>query len=449
MDFPELPHLLHWFDETIQLLQRFFIVVVAAFICIRFEWLRQALRGAELKWRYRVPAILVFGMLSIAGTHSGIIIDVHEKWQSIDLSTVWPNNLRETQAIVGFRDTMTLVSGLIGGPWVGFGTGLLAGVERYQLGGLAGLASGLATMLLGIFAGLIRYFRPHWVETVKGVFGVALLGTFLHRCMILIVVQPFSDAWVLSKEVMIPVGVVNTLGCVLFFWIMRDLDRDRLENQTQEARLLMLQAELRAFRAQTNPHFLKNALADISSLIRTDAEKARTFLAKLREFFADTLIFSGKNTIALVDELIQLERYIDLKRLSLGNKLPPVNYCVPDKIGHFQVAPGCLLTLVENALDHGFVGRQPPYELSVSAKNDGEYLLLQVTDNGRGISPERLLELGKCPVDSKNEGGGVALHQLLQSLRLVFGKNVALRFDSVVDKGTVATLRHPKRSELC
>ncbi|MFA6163346.1 MAG: LytS/YhcK type 5TM receptor domain-containing protein, partial [Methylobacter sp.] len=142
MDFPDLPILFHWFDETVQLVQRLFVVVVAAFISIRFEWLRQALHGGVLKWRYRVPAICVFGLLAIVGTHSGILIDAHKGWPSIDLLAEIPAKLDGHQAIVGFRDTMILVSGLIGGPWVGFGTGLLAGAERYQLGGLGGLASG-------------------------------------------------------------------------------------------------------------------------------------------------------------------------------------------------------------------------------------------------------------------------------------------------------------------
>jgi len=45
MDFPDLPILFHWFDETVQLAQRLFVVVIAAFISIRFAWLRQTLRA--------------------------------------------------------------------------------------------------------------------------------------------------------------------------------------------------------------------------------------------------------------------------------------------------------------------------------------------------------------------------------------------------------------------
>ena len=85
----------------------------------------------------------------------------------------------------------------------------------------------------------------------------------------------------------------------------------------------------------------------------------------------------------------------------------------------------------------------------MSAQSEGVNLLLKVTDNGRGIASERLAELGKHPVRSENKGGGVALQQLLQSLRLVFGEQVDLSFDSVLGNGTVAMLRQVKRSESC
>jgi 5TMR of 5TMR-LYT len=68
--------------------------------------------------------------------------------------------------------------------------------------------------MLGLFAGGIRHFRPHWVATVKGVFWVATIGTALHRLTPLILVNPFNDALALSWEVFLPVAILNTLGSV-------------------------------------------------------------------------------------------------------------------------------------------------------------------------------------------------------------------------------------------
>jgi LytS/YehU family sensor histidine kinase len=475
MGIPELLNLQAFFTDqdllnqvyqTGQILERSCIVIVAAFISLRFKSVRQAVRGAELKWRFRIPAILVFGMLAITGTHNGVIIDVSEGWRSADITAKWPPKLMDTQGIIGFRDTMTLISGFIGGPWVGFGTGLLAGAERCYLGGLAGLPSFFATLTLGFYAGLLRHFKPHWIETAIGIIFMTIIGTLIHRSILYFMIGPPTN-WLFAKAVFVPVLVVNIFGCLLFFWVFRDLDRedlekevqegrllqiqselhrDKLEKDAQEARLLQMQAELRALRAQVDPHFLNNTLNDIPQLILEYPDKAIFYVEQLAEFFNYTRKFAELGTITLKQELDQLDRYLELQKMGLGDKLQ-VSKSEPADLLDFKVVPGCLLTLVENTLKHGFEGRPAPYKLTISAQTENESLLLQVTDNGSGINHERLQGLGKRPVRSEKKGGGVALHQLLQSLQLTFGENVSLNFDSVLGKSTVVSLIQPKRSE--
>jgi sensor histidine kinase YesM len=110
-----------------------------------------------------------------------------------------------------------------------------------------------------------------------------------------------------------------------------------------------------------------------------------------------------------------------------------------------QVLPGCLLTLIENALKHGFKGRRAPYQLIISAEEHGENLLLKVSDNGRGITSEYISELGIHPIKSEMKGGGVALYQLLRSMKMLFGDNVKISFESILNQGTTVSLRQPKR----
>jgi LytS/YehU family sensor histidine kinase len=403
MDFPELPLLMHWFYDSLQLLQRFFIVVVAALISVRFERLRQGGHNSELKWRHKFLAIMIFTILAIIGTHNGIIYDVLGGWHSINFSTGWPTKLEEKQAIIGLRDTITLISGLIGGLLVGFSTGLLAGADRWYLGGLAGFPSFIASTVLGLFTGCVRYFKPNWLKSVKKVFWAALAGTVLHRFILLVLIRPFDDAVSLTTGVVAPIAIANLFGCsLLIFWVIKQLDRDRLQKQ---ARLQRMQAEIRAFQAQTEPHFLKGTIASIKGMIRENPENASSLLAELSDFFADILTFSGKETITLEDELEQLERYITFKNLEF-NGLLVHSLNIPDELRCYRVAPISLLTLVENAINHGLFGRPPPYKLSVSVKAEGEYLMLQVTNNGHTINPEMLTKLGKQPVVSKNRGGG-------------------------------------------
>ena len=443
MTFTDMP-IQHWLDITLQVTPRLFIVVVAAFVAIRFKGLRLALRGADLQWRYVPIAIVIFSLFSIIGTHSGVFIDVSGDETHIDLLKDSPLVLNQHQAIASFRDTMALVAGLIAGPWVGFCAGTLAGFERYHLGGFAGLASGIATPVLGLYAGLSRHFLPRWVATVNGVFWVAFIGTLIHRLIILLFVQPINLALNLSLEVVVPVAIVNCLGCVLFFLITRDLDRDRLESEANEARLLGAQAELRALRAQVYPHFLNNTLNDLNELIRTDKNKAQHYVQELADFFFYTRQFADLNTINLGQEQAQVQRYLELQRLGLGRKLQDT-FHIPPELMACQVLPGCLLTLVENALKHGFKGRSGSYQLIITAEEEGKYLQLNVSDNGRGIRPDYLPQLGKQPVTSEMKGGGVALYQLLKSMRMLFGDNVKIRFDSIPDQGVTVRLWQPKQ----
>ncbi len=69
--------LFHWLDNTAQLSQRVCMVLMAAHVSIRIEWLRVALRGDRSLWRNRFVAILFFGLFAIIGTHSGFLLDVH------------------------------------------------------------------------------------------------------------------------------------------------------------------------------------------------------------------------------------------------------------------------------------------------------------------------------------------------------------------------------------
>ncbi len=341
-----------WFYLTKILLPRLFVVLMVAFISIRFKWFRRAIQQAESKWQCRFILTGVFGLFAIFGTLHGVPIDPHHIDPSGCLAKTTLVKLDHNQAIVGFRDTFALVAGLVGGRWVGLGTGLLAGGVRLIFGGYASIPSSLATVLLGLFAGVVKNFRPQWAKNTWGILGTALIGTLLQRAILMLMVVPRDEAILLAWKIGVPVGLVNIAGCVLFLWIMRDLDRDRLENEAEDARLLALQAqverdrqeqlaqqaELRALRAQVDPHFLNNTLNDLKALIRIEPDKARRYVVELANFFNYTREFAACNTISLQQELEQLQRYLDMQRLFLGDKLQEI-IDVPTHLKQMQDCP--------------------------------------------------------------------------------------------------------------
>ena len=343
----------------------------------------------------------------------------------------------------------------MGGVWVGLGAGLMGGGYRLSLGGGWGNASGWATVLLGVISGLMR----RWSCNNAGrVFIVALVGTLIQRIILLFSHDNICDSWELAIRIGIPVALANIAGCVLFVWIMKDLDRDRLENDAREACLLVLQAqverdrqsqlvqqaELRALRAQVDPHFLNNTLNDLKALIRKDSESARLYVSELADFFRKTLKFSGQHTVKLAEEVEQVQRYLALQRLGYEDRLQ-IHITILPHLMEFEVLPFCLITLVENALKYAFQGCKPPFHLHIGAEETTEAVTLYVRDSGCGIAPDKIDGLGKVPVSS-GTGNGVALYQLAQSMVLEFGGGAGLVFESDPANGTIARLHFPKRS---
>jgi LytS/YehU family sensor histidine kinase len=429
--------MLDWLDNTAQLSQRVCVVLMAAYVSIRIEWLRQALRGDSSQWRNRLVSATFFGVFAIIGTHSGLLLDVHH----VGAHITWPSSLSDdllhSQAVIGFRDLMVLAAGLTGGPWVGFGAGFLAGFERYLLGGLAGDASAFATLMQGLWAGLVFQYRPNWATSITGASITALIGTVMQKLILLVWVQPQADALTLVSETSLPVAFVNTLGVLLFLFVMQDLERDKLKIQTQ-------QAELRALNAQIEPHFMNNTLNAIKALIRRDPEAASQYVVKLARFMDDTRRNAGVNSISLQQELAQVERYLDFQTL----RFPGAFYfqrTISPQLLDCHLPPRCLQTLAENALLHGMQGQTRALKIGILGEDHGDTFTVRMSDSGIGIAPERLAELGKRPLDSPN-GNGSALYHLQQSLKLAFPRQSTMMISSREGLGTEVSLTIPKRT---
>ncbi|MGH8613004.1 MAG: LytS/YhcK type 5TM receptor domain-containing protein [Gammaproteobacteria bacterium] len=429
MDTPAA--LFHWLDTSALLVQRICVVVSIAFVSFRAEWLQGALQGAGGRWKDTCVVIAVFGLFAMLGSHGGIVVDVHGGAQAAR----WPGSLREEQAIINFRDVLVACAGLLGGLRTGIGVGFVAGLERYFLGGFSGLACGLASLLTGLAAGLChrRYCAaPHpWTASA---FGVAALA--LQKGVILWLVSPFEAALQLVRLTIVPTLVVNVFGCYLFMAVTQTLDRDRL-------RLFAKQAELRALRAQVEPHFLMNTLNAIKTLVRLDPERARLALVRLGQFFHATHASAQRDTVDLRQELGQLRDYVDLHRLRYAERLR-YRERVEESAWPCLIQPHCLLPIVENALTHGFPEAPKVLEIELKAVCVDERLTIEITDNGQGIASERLASLGRGIVASA-QGSGSGLYNVRRSLILAHGEAASLHIDSGPGGGVRVTLTLPAK----
>jgi LytS/YehU family sensor histidine kinase len=370
-------------------------------------------------------------LFAILGSHGGIVVDVHRGVQAAG----WPGSLREEQAIINFRDVLVICAGLLGGPWTGVGVSFVAGLERYSLGGFSGLACGLASLLTGLAAGLFqRRYSAAPLPSTASAFGVAAL--VLQKGVILLLVSPFEVAVQLVRLTIVPTLAVNVVGCYLFMAVAQTLDRDRLT-------LLAKQAELRALRAQVEPHFLMNTLNAIKTLVRLDPERARLALVRLGQFFGATHAGAQRDTATLREELSQLGDYLELQRVRYAERL---RYFERVESGAWPclIPPRCLLPIVENALTHGFPDAPQVLELELKAVCMNGRLTIEIADNGRGIASERLARLGHEIVPSA-QGSGSALYNLRRSLALAEGEEASLHIDHRSGGGVRVTLSLPAK----
>ncbi|MGH8654745.1 MAG: LytS/YhcK type 5TM receptor domain-containing protein [Gammaproteobacteria bacterium] len=421
---------------TLQLLQQVCMVVVAVLIALRMGWLRAAVYGARRSAWHALIAVCLFTVLAVIGTHSGIVVNIDRgaigAWPA-----AWPTRFADNEAVINFRDLFVIAAGLVGGSICGSIVGVLAGLERYGLGGLSAAACAMSTVLTGVGAGILAHFRPQLVNRPTIAIVVGSVSVAVQMGLIWQFALPHEDALKLINKTFLPMLLTNSVGAGLFMWMMQFLDKYRLE-------LLARQAEIRSLQAQIEPHFLMNTLNAVKQLIRSDPEQVRAYVVKLGHFFRATREHSAANSVTLEQELKHQELYCDFQRLRVGDAVLHCRHEIDPKLRSCRVLPNSLRTLVENAFTHGLRKDQASLEIVICAEAQRDKLVLGVTDNGRGIAPERLALLGLQPVTS-DRGEGTALYQLRQSLQLAFRHEGQLVIESRLGAGTKATLILPRQ----
>ena len=154
----------------------------------------------KLTLKNRIILIIFFGLLSIFGTYSGLEV---------------------SGAIANTRDLGPMVAGLMAGPIVGLGAGLIGGIHRYFIGGFTNISCALATILSGLFAGIIySYNKGRFIGLWKAVLFAALMESF-HMVLTIFIARPISQAIILVREVSLPVILANSLGMAIFAFIIQ------------------------------------------------------------------------------------------------------------------------------------------------------------------------------------------------------------------------------------
>jgi signal transduction histidine kinase len=209
-------------------------------------------------------------------------------------------------------------------------------------------------------------------------------------------------------------------------------ERYRHDVQEQEMRKLAAEAELRALRAQVNPHFLFNALTTIGYLIQTAPDRAFGTLMRLSGLLRG-ILRSGEEFVTLGEELELIEAYLDIERARFEDRLR-VHIDVAWELRRVRIPALVIQPLVENAIKHGISERLAGGEVRVSARLQEGELVVSVTDTGLGVTDE---------VFARRKDGGVGLNNVEQRLQRYRPGTAPLRIQSTPGIGTTVEIRVP------
>jgi two-component system, LytTR family, sensor kinase len=217
------------------------------------------------------------------------------------------------------------------------------------------------------------------------------------------------------------------------------LTRERFDREIREQEIgkLATEAELKALRAQINPHFLFNALTTIGYLIQTAPPRALDTLLRLTTLLRGVFTSEGQFT-TLGREIDVVESYLDIERARFESRLS-VSIDVPLRLRLARVPPLVLQPLVENAVKHGIAPRDIGGKVTVRASvehdaNFRRHLRLTVVDTGSGVGADVLRE----GIDR-----GVGIRNVERRLKYQYGGAASLSIRSTEGQGTVVNITLP------
>ncbi len=209
-------------------------------------------------------------------------------------------------------------------------------------------------------------------------------------------------------------------------------------NRQQE---LKRKSELKALQMQINPHFLYNTLDSIIWMAEGRKEQeVITMVSALARLFRLSL-GKGKEIIEIGSEIEHVGHYLTIQKMRYKDKLD-YEIAVDADILRYKTVKIILQPLVENAIYHGIKNKSSPGKVTIRGGRKGQGIELSVHDDGIGMSLETLTRLSGEHHESKT-GSGLGVRNVDERIKLYFGREYGLDFESAEDKGTTVYVRLP------
>jgi two-component system LytT family sensor kinase len=417
------------------LMAKLAVGAVLATMLVRFPWFRRILLTEKRDWPERLVFAASLGLPLTAGV-------------------IWRLLLNNNGADLTLSGAF--LAGLLAGPYAGAIVGVMLGIPPIfaeQWGALpfaigCGFAGGGLRELCPpeaiwhfsplFFTGLhrhvwklVRRFEIDWV--------VILLAAPI---ALEVIAQAVGYKWPTSLFVIqartpglwaaVLMSTVLSVAIPIKIW-----NSARIEHRLQEQEKLLMESRLDALASQINPHFLFNTLTSVSSLIRSEPEKARTLIVKLSGLLR-RLLRSQEHFVTLREELEAIDEYLDIESIRFGPRLKIEKHIDPATLD--LIVPSMMLQpLVENSIKHGLSDKLGEGCVTIRSLREADHAIIDIIDNGIGIPAG---DAGRV------KGTGIGLRNVNERLRVIYGANYQLQLDSVPGQGTCARIVIPELRSL-
>jgi len=349
----------------------------------------------------------------------------------------------------------SFLMGLIGGRIVGLLGGSLISLPAF--GNHEWLSSPLAA-LVGLLAGMIRdvipekedvwHFGPflflnipQWLWNLiryrKGNWAMLpLFGCAAFAVGVIELAMTVPARWIFSIHTTnlgyAALVVLSSVMCVAM--AVKIWNNTRIEMNLEENQQHLLKARMDALTSQINPHFLFNTLNTVSSLIRFDPDMARGVVLKLSNILR-RLLRKHETFVPLREEIEFIDDYLDIEVIRFGRDKLQIFKDIDEETLDVFVPSMLLQPIVENAIKHGLAPRLAGGQIHLRTRRRDGRLMIEIDDNGMGMSPERLLEV---------YGGGIGISNVHQRLRLLYGDQFVMDIRSQEGEGTQIRIEIPE-----
>ena len=381
----------------LDMMERMSIITIFTYIIFQTNIMKYLVKD-EYDRKDKIIMIILFSILSIIGTYFGIYIT--------------------DKSLANSRPIGAIVAGYLGGPAVGIIVGSISGLHRYSLGGFTALACSLSTMAEGAIGGMFRGILKNKELSPLTAGLSAMIAEICQMIIILIFSNNLESAIALVKKIAPSMILINSMGVFLIVTIVKSAKK-LIDGQVNLIKLKEENkiAELKALKAQIEPHFLFNSLNVIGAYCRKDGEKARKLILNLSNYFRGTLEIEGDFS-TLEKELFLIKAYLAIEQTRFSNRLK-VKFLINCNLSEVKFPILILQPLVENSIKHGILKKIEGGTITILIKDKGDNVYIEICDDGVGFENS-----------DESLSTGIGLKNVNNRLKLLYGDKYTLNIKS-------------------